>query len=102
MQYANSVMTTYYDDQAGADREPCVVIFRDIEIVIEYLRDGRPSKYCGKLEGDQYHLFHWPQIEGFVGEAHLSRPGENVLDGTWSERENGLKSTGTWDIELRE
>lgn len=102
MRYANSVMTTYYDGLAGFEKEPCVVIIRDKEIVVEYLRKGRPSAYRGELEGGQYHLHYFPQIEGFVGKAYLSRSEGNLLDGTWSEFENGSRVGGSWDIELNE
>lgn len=102
MRYANSVMTTYYDGYDGGEEEPCVVIIRGKEIVIEYQRKGRPSTYRGELEGEQFHLRYWPEIESFVGEAYLYRHEGNLLDGTWSELENGIRGGGTWDIELKE
>jgi hypothetical protein len=102
MRYANSVMTTYFDGHAGAQEEPCVVIFREGEMVIEYLREGRPSTYRGVQEGNQYRLLYWPEIKGFVGEAFLNLPEGNLLDGAWSEHQDGSKSVGTWEIELKE
>jgi hypothetical protein len=102
MRYANSVMTTYYDGYDGAEEEPCVVVIRDKEMVIEYRRKGGHSIYRGELEGERYHLHHVSEIEGFAAEAYLTQPEDNLLDGTWSELENGSRVTGTWDIELKE
>lgn len=102
MRYGNSTMTTYYEGCEGAQTEPCVVVFRDSELVIEYLRDGSPSTYRGVLEGDQYQLQYWPQGVGFDAQASLCRPDPDLMDGEWSEVENGVRSNGTWEIELRE
>ncbi|WP_370601833.1 hypothetical protein [Pseudomonas nitroreducens] len=102
MRYGNSTMTTYYEGCEGAQTEPCVVVFRDSELVIEYLRDGSPSTYRGVLEGDQYQLRYWPQSVGFEAQASLCRPDPDLMDGEWSEVENGVRSNGTWEIELRE
>ncbi|MFV3332554.1 hypothetical protein ACNFIA_16580 [Pseudomonas sp. NY15437] len=95
-------MTTYYEGVQGAQTEPCVVIFNDSELKIEYLRKGKPSTYRGVLGGDKYQLRYWPESEGYDAQASLCRPDSDLMDGEWSEVENGVRSSGTWEIELRE
>lgn len=45
MHYGNSIMTTYYDGLQGQEQEPCIVIFREDALIIEYNRDGKPRSY---------------------------------------------------------
>lgn len=101
MRYPNSLMTTYFNGCAGGQSEPCVVIFRDEEVVIEYTRKGQPSTYRGHLKDGIYSLRYWPEADGFVGEATLCAPEGNLMDGGWCEQEGGSKDVGTWEIELR-
>ncbi|MFO8263857.1 hypothetical protein R2K15_34175, partial [Pseudomonas aeruginosa] len=70
-------MTTYFNGCAGGQSEPCVVIFRDEEVVIEYTRKGQPSTYRGHLKDGIYSLRYWPEADGFVGEATLCAPEGN-------------------------
>lgn len=102
MRFANSLMTTYFDGTDGGQTEPCVVILRDDELVIEYRRNGLASSYKGALQQDLYQLRYWPEIEGFTGIASLRWSEPKLMEGVWIEQEGGAPSTGTWEIELRE
>lgn len=102
MRYGNSTMTTYYDGLQGQEQEPCIVIFREDALIIEYNRDGKPRSYRGTLVDGQYQLSYWPEVESFQGTATLSASEEGLMDGNWVEKYPDGSYSGQWEIELRE